>query len=357
MINQELVVTNLFKDISHLINNARIKVARYSNNSMVMLYWHIGQRINQDILKEERASYGKQVIKQLSQQLTLHYGRGFGERSLANMVKCVRVYPDLAILQTLSAKLSWSHFMELISLKNKTQRNFYAEMCGIGSWGVRELRDKIDGMFFERTAISKNPDEVVQSELNKLSNSNELSSNMVFRDPYMLSFLELPASYSENDLESAIISDLAKFLQELGDGFCFIERQKRIFIDGDSYHIDLLMFHRGLRRLIAIDIKLGRFKASYKGQMELYLRWLDKHERKPGEEQPLGLILCSDKKEEHIELLELGKSGIHVAQYLTQIPPKDILEAQLQKVIEKAREKFELRQLSNENNVDKTGDL
>lgn len=342
MIKQEIVSTNLVQDISSLIDEAKANVANYSNKAVRLLYWHIGKRIYQDVLNEKRAGYGNHIIKLLSRELIVHYGRGYSERSLTNMVKCAKVFPDVEILQTVSAKLSWSHFIELVSLKDDTQRKFYLEMCAIGGWGVRELQDKINGMFFERTAISKNPDDLVQKELINLSENKEISTNLVFRDPYMLSFLQLPASYSESDLESAIINDLAAFLQELGDGFCFIERQKRIIIDGDSYHIDLLMFHRGLRRLIAIDLKLGNFKASYKGQMELYLRWLDKYEKKPGEEQPLGLILCSSKKEEHIELLELDKSGIHVAQYLTELPPKEVLELQLQKVIENAKEKFAL---------------
>lgn len=333
---------SLINDVSALINNAKTNVANYSNKTIRLLYWQIGKRVYENILNERRATYGNQVIKLLSKELTLLYGNGFSERSLANMVKCARIFPDIETIENSSTKLSWSHFMELIALKDEIQRKFYLEMCSIGGWGVRELKEKIDGMFFERTAIAKSPDEIVQKELIKLSEGDNLSTDVVFRDPYVLSFLKLPASYSESDLESAIINDLALFLQELGDGFCFIERQKRIIIDSDSYYIDLLMYHRGLRRLIAIELKLGSFKASYKGQMELYLRWLDKYERKLGEEPPLGLILCASKKQEHIELLELGKSGIHVAQYLTELPSKEILELQLQRVIENAKEKFAL---------------
>ncbi|MEM7391875.1 MAG: PDDEXK nuclease domain-containing protein, partial [Verrucomicrobiota bacterium] len=205
----------------------------------------------------------------------------------------------------------------------------------------RTLRDKIRSMLFERTAISKKPEEVARAELAELRTEEQLSPDLVFRDPYILDFLGLHDRYLEKDLEDAILRELETFLLELGDGFAFLARQRRIQIDADDFYLDLLFYHRPLKRLIAIDLKLGDFKAEYKGQMELYLRWLAKHEQQAGEESPLGLILCAGKKEEQIELLELGQSGIHVAEYLTELPARELLEQKLHKAIEVSRARFE----------------
>ncbi|WP_235425748.1 PDDEXK nuclease domain-containing protein [Cellvibrio mixtus] len=160
---------------------------------------------------------------------------------------------------------------------------------------------------------------------------------MVLKDPYILDFLGLNDRYLEKDFEDAILRELENFLLELGIGFTFVARQKRLQIDNNDFYIDLLLYNRRMKRLVAIDLKLGDFKAEYKGQMELYLRWLSKHEQEPDEASPLGIILCSGKKQEQIELLELDASGIHVAEYLTQLPPKHVLESKLNQAIEQAR--------------------
>ena len=199
------------------------------------------------------------------------------------------------------------------------------------------MRKKIDGMLYDRTAISKKPDEVVKAELDQLRDEDRLSPDLVFKDPYFLDFLGLTDRYLEKDLEDAILRELEQFLLEMGTGFAFMARQKRIQIDHDDYYIDLLFFHRNLNRLIAIELKLGDFKAEYKGQMELYLRWLKKHECRPEENEPLGIILCAGKKQELIELLELNQSGIHVAEYLTGLPPRELLEQKLHKAVESAK--------------------
>lgn len=334
------VTTHLFSDVSKLINSARKQAAGYINSSLVLLYWRIGQRIYRDVLKEERAEYGDQMIKQLAQQLSANYGRGFNARALFRIVRFAKLYPEEGKVVTLSPLLSWSHFVELISFTDPLKRQFYTEMCRLEHWSVRELRKKVDGMLYERTAISHKPDEIIQQDLDVLQNHNEISPEIVFRDPYILDFLQLPTTFSETNFEEAILDELCRFLQELGSDFCFMGRQKRITIDNEDFYIDLLTFHRGLRRLVAIELKLGKFSAAHKGQMELYLRWLNKHERRKGEEEPLGLILCSQKKQEHIELLELGKSGIHVAQYLTQLPSREILEEKLRNAIKIAQEKY-----------------
>ncbi|MCP3680997.1 MAG: DUF1016 domain-containing protein [Gammaproteobacteria bacterium] len=329
--------SQLFDDIQALIEQTRSSVATTVNTQLTQLYWQIGQRIQKDILNHQRAEYGKQILPILSAKLSAEYGRGWSERNLAYMVRFIEAFPDFEILQTLCAKLSWSHFKTLIYLDTPLKREFYTHMCRIEHWSVRTLRQKIDALLYERTALSKKPDELIKHELKQLQESDQLSPDLVFKDPYFLDFLGLKDRYLEKDLEDAILREVEKFLLELGSGFAFLARQKRIQLDNEDFYIDLLFYHRHLNRLIAIDLKLGDFKAEYKGQMELYLRWLDKHERQPKENVPLGLILCAGKKHELIELLELGKSGIHVAEYLTELPPRELLEKKLHKAIETAQ--------------------
>ncbi len=338
----------LFYDIRGLIEETRSSVATVVNAGMTLLYWQIGKRIQTEVLSGERADYGKEIVATLSRQLVSEYGRGFSEKSLRRMVQFAEVFPDSKIVASLIRQLSWTHILALIPLKQPLQREFYAEMCRIERWSVRVLRQKIDGMLYERTAISKKPEEVVKTELKQLRDEDRLSPDLVFKDPYFLEFLGLKDRYLEKDLEDAILRELEQFLLEMGSGFAFMARQKRIQIDHDDYYIDLLFFHRNLNRLIAIDLKLGDFKAEYKGQMELYLRWLKKHECRPEENEPLGIILCAGKKAELIELLELNQSGIHVAEYLTGLPPRELLEQKLHKAVETARNRLADRSADEE---------
>jgi len=334
---------NLIGDIRRLIETARHNVAVTVNTGLTILYWQIGSRIRRDILKEKRAEYGKEIVATLSQELTKEYGNGFSYSALTRMVRFVEVFPKKKIVSTLSQQLSWSHFVEIIPLKDDLQRDFYAEMCRIERWSVRTLRKKIDGMLYERTAISKKPDKLIKKDLAALREEDKLTPDLVFRDPYFLDFLGLKDTYSEKDLETAILREMESFILELGIGFSFVARQKRITIDNEDYYLDLLFFHRKLKRLIAIELKLGKFKAAYKGQMELYLRWLEKYEKEPGEETPLGLILCAGKTSEQIELLQLNKSGIKVAEYMTELPKRELLEQKLHKAVELARKRLETK--------------
>jgi len=256
------------------------------------------------------------------------------------MIQFAEVFPNKEIVVSLIRQLSWTHFIALIPLKDDLQRDFYAEMCRIERWSVRTLRKKIDGMLYERTAISKKPDKLIEKDLAALREEDKLTTDLVFRDPYFLDFLGLKDTYSEKDLETAILREMESFILELGAGFSFVARQKRISIDSDDYYLDLLFFHRKLKRLIAIELKLGKFKAAYKGQMELYLRWLEKYEKEPGEKTPLGLILCAGKASEQIELLELDKSGIRVAEYMTELPKRELLKQKLHKAVELARKRL-----------------
>ncbi len=333
--------SDLLADLRTLIEQARQTVAIAINSTMTVLYWKIGYRIHSEILKEKRASYGKEIVASLSRQLSLEYGGGFAEKYLRKMIQFAEVFPDEQIVASLMRQLSWSHFLMLIPLKDAIKRDFYAEMCRIEKWNTRTLRKKIDSMLYERTALSRKPELVVQAELEMLRKEDQITPDLVFKDPYVLEFLNLNDHYLEKDMEDAIMREMEQFLLEMGGGFSFLARQKRIMIDDEDFHIDLLFFNRYLKRLIAIEIKIDDFKAEYKGQMELYLRWLDKYERCPGEESPMGLILCAGKKKERIELLELDRSGIHVADYLTVLPSKEVLQQMLHKAITDARQRFE----------------
>jgi len=331
----------LLQELRGLIADARERVASAVNAALVLVYWEVGHRIRTEILRSSRAAYGEEIVPTLSAQLILEFGDGFSKRNLFRMIRFAEVFPEREIVTTLSAQLGWSHFVEIIPLDDSLKRDFYAEMCRIERWSVRTLRAKVQGMLFERTALSKKPAKLAEQELAALRAEDRLTPDMIFRDPYFLNFLGLSDAYSEKDLETAILRELEKFILELGDGFAFVSRQKRIIIDDDDYYLDLLFYHRKLRRLIAIDLKIGKFRAADKGQMELYLRWLDHHERQPGEESPLGLVLCTDKSDEHIELLQLHKSGIRVASYLTDLPPRDVLHKKLHQAVLNARARLE----------------
>jgi predicted nuclease of restriction endonuclease-like (RecB) superfamily len=330
----------LLTDLQRLIDSARQSVAVSVNSTMTLLYWQIGKRIGTEVLNEKRAEYGKQIIKELAQHLTLNYGKGWSARQLAYCVKVAEVFPTQEILHTVCAKLSWSHLRFLVSIEDPLKRNFYIEISKLENWSVRQLQERMNSMLFERTAISKKPEKTMENDLKLLRDEDKLSPELVFRDPYFLDFLGLSDEYLEKDLESAILVELQKFIIEFGQDFAFLARQKRISIDNRDYYIDLLFYHRRLKSLVAIDLKIGEFEAGYKGQMELYLRYLEKYERVEGENSPIGLILCAGKNDEHIELLQLDKSNIRVAEYLTQLPPKEVLQAKLHQSFEIACNKF-----------------
>ncbi len=324
-------------EIRTLIETARSRTASAVNVELTMLYWRIGERVHRETLKGKRAEYGATILPKLSQQLTRDYGDGFSRFNLARMVQFAVAFPEEPIVATLSQQLGWSHFVEIFPVRESLAREYYAEMCRVERWSVRTLRDKIASMLFERTALSRKPQKVIGKEIAGLRNQGRLTPDMVFRDPYVLDFLRLKNAYQEKDLEAAILRELESFILEMGTGFTFVARQKRVIVGGDDFYLDLLFYHRDLRRLVAVELKLDRFRPEHKGQMELYLRWLEKNERKPWEEAPIGLILCAGKSEEQVALLEMGRSGIRVAEYLTQLPPRKMLENRLHMAIEHAR--------------------
>ena len=327
----------LLAEIRQMIEETREAVASTVNAGLTLLYWRIGKRINDEVLQGERADYGKAIVATLGKELEAEFGRGFSSKSLRHMIRFAEAYPDAEIVSALLRQLSWSHFLALIYLKNPLQREFYTELCRLERWSTRTLQSRIQSMLFERTALSRKPEQLIAEELDALRMEDRLTPELVFRDPYLLDFLGLRDSFSEKDLEAAILREIEAFLLELGGGFAFVERQKRITLDGDDFYIDLLFYHRWLRRLVVVELKIGDFRPADAGQMELYLRWLNKYERQPGEESPLGIILCAGKKQEQVELLELGQSGIHVAEYLTELPPREVLEQKLHAAIIQAR--------------------
>ncbi len=331
---------NLLSNLIILVEQSKKRTISHVNQEMTYLYWNIGKLISLYLLQEGRAEYGKQVIKNLSLKLATLYGKGFSERNLARMVKFYDFFPE-NILPTLLAKLGWSHFIELLSIKDELQREFYATLCHNEHWSVRVLKERINSMLFERSALSKKPEITVKNDLEALRNHKEMSLPLALRDPYLLDFLGLANTYSEKDFEQAIIYELQHFILEFGTDFAFLARQKRITIGGEDFYIDLLFFHRKLNRLVAIELKLGKFQYQHKSQMELYLRWLAQYEQNPKEETPIGIILCADKNEELVQLLELDEQGIHVATYFTELPDIEILKTKLKQSISNAKASFE----------------
>lgn len=331
----------LFTDIRQLIDDARLMVSKVVSSGVTALYWNIGTRINKEILNNQRAEYGQQIVATLARQLVQEYGRNFEEKNLRRIIQFAQIFPEAENVATLWRQLSWSHFKLLLPLKDELKRDFYAQMCNIESWSVGTLRSKINSMLFERTALSQKPEELIKQELELLRKENKLSPDLVFRDPYILDFLGLKDTYSERDFEKAILFELEKFILELGVGFTFVARQKRMIIDGEDYHLDLLFYHRKLKRLVAIELKIGKFEAGYKGQMETYLRWLEKYEAEEGEEKPIGLILCAEGNNELVELLQLDKANIKVAKYITEYLPNKLLKQKLHQFMLASKKQIE----------------
>lgn len=332
--------TSLVAELRQLIDGARQRAAMTVNAELSVLYWQVGNRILREILGNQRAGYGEEVVAALARHLRAEYGRGWGIRHLRLCIRFARSYPDLKIVYTLCAELSWSHLRLIAALDEPLKRDFYTDLCRLERWSVRQLQERTQSLLFERSAISKQPDETIRHDLQQLREEARPSPALLLKDPYLLDFLGLNDRYLEKDLEDAILREIEQFLLEMGTGFSFVARQMRVQIDNDDFYIDLLFYNRKLKRLVAVELKVGEFRAEYKGQMELYLRWLARYEQEAGEHPPLGIILCTGKKQEQIELLELDQSGIHVAEYLMVLPPRETLQARLHESIERARRRL-----------------
>lgn len=330
---------HLFTDVCNIIESAKIRIANYVNTEICMTYWQVGTRIKEDVLFNKRAEYGKQVLQNLSKRLNNRYGKGWGFRTLQHCVRAAYTFSEDEILYATKRQLFWSHLRSIMSLKDELARQFYMEMTALEHWDTRTLDDKIDKQFYETTALSRRPEEVIRKELTDLRETHIVQPDIVFRSSYFLDMLGLPETFSESELEKSVIDQVEEFMHEMGSDFSLIARQKRITVDAVDYKMDLVFFHRSLRRTIVVDLKLGKFKPAYEGQMLLYLRYINAHERHPWEDSPIGLILCSEGNTEHIEYLMLDEnSPIKVAQYYTQLPDKKLLAAKLQRAIAIARE-------------------
>ena len=334
-IQQDLLM--LYGNIAELIKQTKTKVAITANTELTMLYWKVGKSVHQFVLQGNRAAYGKQIIINLSEMLTLNFGSGWSDKHLRHCLRTAETIKEEQIIYALQRQLSWTHIKTISYEENPIKRQFYLEMAISQRWNTRTLADQMDKMLFERTAIAQQPSEQIQQALHELTTEDTINPDLFFKKSYVLDFLNLQRAYSEEDLENALISNIQEFIQELGNGFAFVERQKRISVDAIDYHLDLLFYHRKLRRLVAIDLKIGKFKPKYKAQMELYLKWLERYEMQIGEEKPIGLLLCSQGNTEHIELLMLDEKEIKVAQYLTELPSKEWFADKLHRAVEIAK--------------------
>lgn len=325
--------TDLLADLREIIQRGKSQAVAAVNSALTLTYWNVGKRINEEVLRGERAAYGEQVIASVAQSLVEQFGQGFEAKNLRRMVKFAEVFHDSSIVAPLVRQLSWSHFLNLIPLKTPETRFYYARQSIAHQWSKRELMRQIERKTYERT-------EIADAKL-ELATAPVLTG--AFKDPYFFDFLDLPQGYLEDDLEQALIRELEQFILELGKGFAFVERQKRMIIDGEDFYLDLLFYHRRLKRLVAVELKLDRFKAAHKGQMELYLNWLDRYERQPDEAAPIGLILCAQAGSEQVELMNLQKDNIMVAEYWTELPPKALLESKLHSAYIEIKERLAAR--------------
>ena len=325
--------TALLADLREIISRGKLQAISAVNSALTLTYWQVGKRINDEILQGERAAYGKQVIATVAESLVKQYGKSFVTRNLRRMMQFAEFFPDLRIVSPLVTQLSWTHFTTLLTVPSDSARMFYTQQSAEHLWSKRELIRQIERKAFERA-------EIADSKLD-LAAAPDLAG--AFKDPYFFDFLGLPDGYLENDLEEALIRELERFILELGKGFAFVERQKRMIIDGEDFYLDLLFYHRRLKRLVAVELKIDRFKAGFKGQMELYLNWLDRYERQPDEAAPIGLILCAQAGSEQVELMNLNKDNIMVAEYWTELPSKEVLEQKLHNALIEIRTRLDER--------------
>jgi predicted nuclease of restriction endonuclease-like (RecB) superfamily len=322
----------LFRQVSTIIESRKYRAQAAVNCEATLMFWEVGKYINDCVLEGTRATYGKQIVTSLSLQLHEKYGKSFELTNLRRMMRFAEKFTDYEIVATLSPQLSWSHIIELLPLKSDEARLYYAQDVSNRRFGVRELRRQISRKAYERREIANLA----------LTEQSEIPFN-TFKDPFILDIFDLNDSYLEADLEKAILADIQKFILEFGRGFTFVESQKRMSIDGEDVILDLLFYHRVLKRLVAVELKIGNFKAAYKGQMELYLAWLDEYEREEGEDAPIGIILCASVNRKKVEMLKMDRAGIVVAEYWTELPPKAVFEQRIKEIMQEAQERLERR--------------
>lgn len=344
--------SNLLSGVSKLLEDARRAAAQSVNAILTATYWEIGRRIVEfEQRGEERATYGEALLRRLSRDLVERFGRGFGLSNLKQIRKFYLIYqirgkgqtlsgllpvpttttqPNTTISQTVSGlfPLSWSHYVRLVALDDAYKRDFYEEEVRRAGWSVRQLDRQINSMLYERLALSRKKGELLRKAE---QSGSPATPEEEIKDPYILEFLGLPEPHSEKDLESALIQHLADFLLELGYGFTFVARQKRLQIGSESYYLDLLLYHRRLRCLVVIDLKTGKFTHADAGQMNLYLNYLRENETLEGEAPPVGLILCTEK-DEAVAHYALGglDNKVFAARYKLELPDPEVLTREIE---------------------------
>ena len=331
------ISTRITDGVGSIIEQSKRTIAVYLNSEVSMTYWKIGKYIAGELDAIGEDKYGAKIVSTVSRLLTERFGTGYQRANIFRMLRVAREFPDEEIVSTLSRQLTWSHFVELSVISDPTKRLFYQQMSILYHWSVRQLRDQEDKMVYERSLIAAKPEDEQVKVLTTVA-EGDITPDVILKSSYVVDFLGLKRGFSEEELEDAVVEQLEKFIMELGQDFAFLERQKKIPVDSIDYKLDLLFYHRRLHRLLAIDLKLGKFKPEYKGQMELYLKYLKKYEMQPGEEDPIGLLLCSEGNTEHIELLMLDEQNIKVAQYLTVLPEKQWFIDKMNRSIAIARE-------------------
>ena len=364
----------VFGDVSKIIDAARESAARSVNAAMTAAYWLAGRRIIEfEQSGQERAEYGAALIGRLAEDLTVRFGRGFSRQNIQNMRLFYLSYPIGKIRQTPSGKsarlpareilrtpsgefdspavevgfedllsafpLPWSAYVRLLSVRSESAREFYETEALRGGWSVRQLDRQIGSQFYERTALSKNRAAMLADGQRERPEDIALPGEQM-KDPFVLEFLDLRDEYSESDLEEALIRHLETFLLELGDDFCFMGRQRRLRVGGRWYRVDLLFYHRSLRCIVVIDLKIGAFTHADAGQMHFYLNYAREHWMREGENPPVGLILCSEKDEALARYALEGLSNkVMAAEYRIALPDETVLAAEL----DRTRQEMEQR--------------
>jgi predicted nuclease of restriction endonuclease-like (RecB) superfamily len=351
--------TALLKGVSNLLESARRTSARSVNSVITLTYWHVGRQISEIVQGKQRALYGQKIIKQLAIDLTKRFGRGFSKRNIHSMLKFYQLWSELQIeqnayqnkeiqiiskkgqivqtpsAQSLSAQiqfpLPWSHYVRLLSVEKKSARDFYEYEAIRGGWSERQLERQINSQFYERTLLSKNKAAMLKKG-QKAEAGDYLTPEEEIKDPLVLEFLDLKDEYSESDLEEALIQRLEAFLLELGGDFTFVGRQKRLRVDNEWYRVDLVFYHRGLKCLVIIDLKIGKLSHADVGQMHLYLNYAKDHWTHQDENPPVGLILCATKGQTLAKYaLEGLPNKVLAAEYKMALPDEKILVAELEK--------------------------
>lgn len=328
--DKQLITPTLFDSIKTTIEEARNRAKQSINHIMTEAYWQIGRLIVEDEQKgSERASYGEGLIKELSLKLSKEYGKGFSKRNLHNMVKFYNTFP---IVQTVSAQLSWSHYLLILKVEDNSARQWYIKECEASNWSVRALERQINSHYFERILLSKDKTSV---EEEAKANTKELvyTAKEFVKDPYVLEFLNLSQNERlyESDLENALISDIQKFLLELGRGFAFVSRQKRVSLEDDHFYIDLVFYNYLLKCFVLIDLKAGKLTHQDVGQMDMYVKLFDDTQKAQDDNPTVGIILCSDKNETVIKYSNIDNKTIFASKYKLYLPSAEELKEELEK--------------------------